>query len=199
MINNNKNNKNNNKNNNNIDNNNNTIITCKFCGKSHYKKYGFLGNKQKYKCKECGKVFVIGDNREKYSYDKKLKVIRMYLEGVGIRSIERLEHISTPLILKWIKGVSKIIKNKLINTEVPDKLENIEILEIDEITDIFKKKTKDFGYGLLLTENKSCAMGACSQSQACRQDEVCRSEAEETGIKLLIMKTSPKCRTIKLA
>ena len=47
-------------------------------------------------------------------------------------SIERLEHISTPLILKWIKGVSKIIKNKLINTEVPDKLENIEILEIDE-------------------------------------------------------------------
>ena len=56
----------------------------------------------------------------------------MYLEGVGIRSIERLEHISTPLILKWIKGVSKIIKNKLINTEVPDKLENIEILEIDE-------------------------------------------------------------------
>ena len=34
---------------------------------------------------QCGKVFVIGDNREKYSYDKKLKVIRMYLEGVGIR------------------------------------------------------------------------------------------------------------------
>ena len=164
----NKDNKDNNKGNNNITNNNtdnnidnNTIITCKFCGKSHYKKYGFLGNKQKYKCKECGKVFVIGDNREKYSYDKKLKVIKMYLEGVGIRSIERLEHISTPLILKWIKGVSKIIKNKLINTEVPDKLENIEILEIDEITDIFKKKTKDFGYGLLLTE---------------------------TGIKLLIMK-----------
>ena len=34
---------------------------------------------------QCGKVFVIGDNREKYSYDKKLKVIKMYLEGVGIR------------------------------------------------------------------------------------------------------------------
>ena len=128
---------NNNKRNNNIDNNkdNNNIkkdITCKFCGKSHYKKYGFLGNKQKYKCKECGRVFVIGDNREKYPYNKKLKVIRMYLDGVGIRNIERLEHISTPLILKWIKGASKIIKDKLINTEVPNKLENIEIVEIDE-------------------------------------------------------------------
>ena len=79
-------NNNNNKNitNNNTDNNNNTIITCKFCGKSHYKKYGFLGNKQKYKCKECGKVFVIGDNREKYSYDKKFKVSRMYLDVVVI-------------------------------------------------------------------------------------------------------------------
>ena len=50
----NNNNKNNNKNNiinNNTDNN--TIITCKFCGKTHYKKYGFLGNKQKYKCKKA--------------------------------------------------------------------------------------------------------------------------------------------------
>ena len=122
----------------------------------------------------------------------------MYLEGIGIRSIERLENVSAPLILKWIKGISKIIKNKLhtvaesINEE-NFKKENIEILEIDEITDIVKKKTKDFGYGLLLTENKSCAMGACSQSQACRQDEVCHSEAEETGIKLLIMKTRAEC------
>ena len=81
----------------------------------------------------------------------------MYLEGIGIRSIERLENVSAPLILKWIKGISKIIKNKLhtvaesINEE-NFKKENIEILEIDEITDIVKKKTKDFGYGLLLTE-----------------------------------------------
>ena len=133
------------------------IVNCKFCGKSNYKKYGFFGKKQKYKCKECGKVFVKGDDREKYSYDKKLKVIRMYLEGIGIRSIERLENVSAPLILKWIKGISKIIKNKLhtvaesINEE-NFKKENIEILEIDEITDIVKKKTKDFGYGLLLTE-----------------------------------------------
>ena len=55
------------------------------------------------------------------------------------------------------KRNTKIIKNKLhtiaesINEE-NFKKENIEILEIDEITDIVKKKTKDFGYGLLLTE-----------------------------------------------
>ena len=44
MINKNNNNINNNNNNKNIINNNtdnNTIITCKFCGKTHYKKYGF--------------------------------------------------------------------------------------------------------------------------------------------------------------
>ena len=46
---------NNNKNNiiNNNTDNNTIIITCKFYGKSHYKKYGFLGNKQKYKCKKA--------------------------------------------------------------------------------------------------------------------------------------------------
>ena len=31
--------------------------------------------------------------KRKYSYDKKIKVIRIYLEGMKIRSIERVEGI----------------------------------------------------------------------------------------------------------
>lgn len=126
------------------------IIECKFCGKSNYKKYGFYNGKQKYECKECRKVFIIGDEREKYSYEKKLKVIKMYLEGMGIRSIERVEGVSAPLILKWIKGVAKVIKNKLMETKVPDNIKDIEILEADEITTYIKKNKIESGYGLLL-------------------------------------------------
>lgn len=36
----------------------------------------------------------------------------MYLEGIGIRSIESLETISQPLILKWIRKFGKTIKEK---------------------------------------------------------------------------------------
>ena len=37
--------------------------------------------------------------KRRYDYHKKLKVIKMYLEGVGIRSIERLEDVSNELII----------------------------------------------------------------------------------------------------
>ncbi len=60
-------------------------ISCKHCKSSKLVKYGFSkNNSQRYKCKECLRPFVIGDKREKYSMEKKEKVIKMYLEGVGI-------------------------------------------------------------------------------------------------------------------
>jgi transposase-like protein len=37
----------------------------------------------------------------------------MYLEGVGIRSIERLESVWSPLIIKWTRKFSKPIKQSL--------------------------------------------------------------------------------------
>ena len=88
----------------------------------------------------------------------------MYLESVGIRSIERLEKVSEPLILKWIKKFGKIIKERLkeeINN-IPDDIKelkekkNIEVLEGDEIVTYVKKNLKmgenKYGYGYLLTE-----------------------------------------------
>ena len=103
----------------------------------------------------CGKIWTDGkDNRLKYSNKKREKVIKMYLENVSIRSIERLEGVSEPLILKWIKKMGKEIKNKfnesinkikdnINNIDEKDiKKENIEILEIDEIVTYEKKKKK---------------------------------------------------------
>ena len=54
---------------------------------------------QRYKCKKCSGVFIEGDSHLKHGLEKRLKVINMYLEGVGIRSIERLEGVSNPLII----------------------------------------------------------------------------------------------------
>ena len=54
---------------------------------------------QKYKCKSCGSTCRAGDNRLKHSMEKRIKVIKMYLEGVGIRSISRLEDVSGALIV----------------------------------------------------------------------------------------------------
>ncbi len=125
---------------------------CKGCGSDKLVKNGKgpEGN-QRYKCKECGKTFRSGDLRLKHNLDKRLKVLKMYLEGVGIRSIERLEQVSNPLIIYWIRHFSEILRKELKRQPLPNKLEEIEILEVDELFSYYKKSKTEFTCGLLLT------------------------------------------------
>ena len=82
---------------------------CKFCGHDGFVKNGFYAGKQRYRCKQCQRSMTSGDRRVKYSHDQKIKVLKMYLEGVGIRAIERLEGVSNPLIIQWIRNQSNIM------------------------------------------------------------------------------------------
>lgn len=78
-------------------------LSCKHCGMKEYNKAGFSKGKQRYKCKSCDKIFSQGDRREKYTIEQKIKAIKLYTEGVGLRTIERIESISTPLLIHWIR------------------------------------------------------------------------------------------------
>lgn len=138
---------------------NNKLPKCKYCGSHTINNNGKVnGGNQRYLCRDCKKTFTI--TKRKYSENKKMKVIKMVLEGIGIRSIERLEKVPNTLILKWIKNFGKIIKEKIIQdaNNIPNniKKEDIEILEGDEIVTYIKKNSKmedkTSGYGFLLTE-----------------------------------------------
>ena len=63
---------------------------CKHCGSAERVKNGFVQGKQRYECLSCGKAYREGDLREKYNLETKLRVIKWYLEGAGIMSIEPL-------------------------------------------------------------------------------------------------------------
>ena len=63
----------------------------------------------------------------------------MYLKGMEIKAIERSEGVPNPLIIYWIKHYASILKSKLNVTEFPQKLSQIEILEIDELYSLVKK------------------------------------------------------------
>ena len=128
------------------------MTKCKHCGSANSIKRGYVQGKQRYKCKDCSKTYREGDLREKYDSNKKLKVILMYLEGVGIRSIERLENVSNPLIIKWIRKFSKILRQKLNETKIPDNAKDIQIIELDELFSYCQKKLTKSIYGLLLIE-----------------------------------------------
>ena len=74
----------------------------------------------------------------------------MYLENVGIRSIERLEGVPNPLIIRWIRNSASII-SELSKSSSTKEIENVEVLEVDELYS-FIKNAIESTFGLLLTE-----------------------------------------------
>ena len=128
------------------------MILCKHCGSSCFVKDGFVKGKQRQLCKGCDKTTRVGDLREKYSLEKRIRVVKLYTEGVGLRSIERLESVPASLLVYWIRGFSEMIKDKLRTTEIPQDVKDIEILEMDELFTYYQKKANARMFGLLWTE-----------------------------------------------
>ena len=129
------------------------MSVCKHCKSDNSAKNGFVQGKQRYKCKSCLRTYREGDCRERYTNDQRFKVIKMYLEGVGIRSIERLENVGTSLIIQWIGKFSATLRKKLSEATISEDAKEIQILELDEFFSYCQKKTKST-YGLLLIESE---------------------------------------------
>ena len=127
---------------------------CKFCGSDVLVKNGFNAGVQRYKCNECGRNMREGDRRVRYSHAKKMKCIQMVLEGVGIRSIARLEVVSAPLILHWMREASALIQQKLAQARAVSERGNIQILELDELFSYVQKNKTASMSGLLWTESE---------------------------------------------
>ena len=126
---------------------------CKGCGCKDLVKNGISPEgAQKYKCKSCNSTYRSVDRRLKYSMEGRIRVLKMYLEGVGIRSIERLENIPASLIVYWIKHFGELISKEIRKKSIPSKLEDIEILEIDELFTYYQKKARKPMFGLLWIE-----------------------------------------------
>jgi len=134
-------------------------VECKFCGCDKCVKNGFVNKVQRYKCKECLANFIKGDKRQKYSMMDRLKVIKLYLENCGIRTIERLTGIRNSQISKWIENTAADVKNEFLKAQNSlNSVKDIAIVEIDELCTYIKKDPKMAGniplYGLLLIEGQ---------------------------------------------
>ena len=81
----------------------------------------------------------------------------MYMNNVGIRSIERILKVSNVLILNWIKNIGKNIERIINNNDIEKKKnkKNINILEMDELYSYVKKNKIKLRYGLLLIETET--------------------------------------------
>jgi hypothetical protein len=72
--------------------------------------------------------FRCGDDRDLHDFNKQIKVLKWYLEGAGIRSISRIEGVSAPVILGWIKDYAKIVREKINEIKFPEDVREVQIL-----------------------------------------------------------------------
>ena len=75
--------------------------------------------------------------------------LKLYLEGMGFRSIARLLKVSNVTVLYWIRTLGNSVKT-YVNTHFPDDIRHVEFVEMDEMWHFPRKKNNEsFGFGLL--------------------------------------------------
>ncbi len=117
-------------------------MNCPECGSHHTRKNGIKRGKQNHICCNCRRQFIQDYEPSKtYSNEIKEECIRMYLNGMGFRAIERVKGVHHTTIISWVKQLGQNFPDAPPIEEIP------EVGELDELeTFVGSKKTK-FGYG----------------------------------------------------
>ena len=110
-------------------------MDCPYCQSHKVVKNGHRQGKQSYLCRECGRQFRDSPCPAGYSSDVKELCVKMSLNGMGFRAIERVTGISHNTVLNWVRLAEAQICDD--NYEIP------ETAQIDELqTFIGSKKNK---------------------------------------------------------
>jgi transposase-like protein len=121
---------------------------CKFCGCELVVKNGFVRNKQRYRCAECGKNQVAGDLRVKYDNATRHQALAMYLNSSGLRSIGRVLGVPFQSVSKWIANAGRIVEQEILKLRMNPR--HVSILEMDELFTYVQKNSSRYEYGWLL-------------------------------------------------
>ncbi|PIG90414.1 IS1 family transposase [Gloeocapsopsis sp. IPPAS B-1203] len=112
-------------------------MKCPKCESTQISKNGRHHGKQNYVCKQCGRQFVESYSPKGYSDDVKRICLRMYVNGMGFRAIERVTGINHNTIINWVKLAGIALADAPQAAEIP------EITELDELqTFVGSKKNK---------------------------------------------------------
>ncbi len=108
-----------------------------------------MNGKQRYKCKVCGCNYT-QETLSRTPLEDKIYAIKLYLEGVGFRAIERLTQIPHTTVIYWVKTLGEQIERMK-----PEVTEQVMTVELDEMWHFIQKKRTNAGCGLHGTEKGS--------------------------------------------
>ena len=117
------------------------FIECKKCSRKSIVRSGFVRGHQRYKCKDCGCNFKLGDNR--CSTNPAVKSLSLLLYGsikASYGMISRLFKVSRSTVLYWIKTMGSNLPALSLDSE-------IESVQFDEMWHFLCKNKEKFGYG----------------------------------------------------
>lgn len=113
-------------------------MQCPECQSSHIRKNGKRRGKQNYICVDCSRQFI-----DRYSppqgYRDEIKrhCLRMYVNGMGFRGIERVTGVHHTTVISWVKQVGECLPDAYTPDQTP------QVGELDELeTFVGSKKTK---------------------------------------------------------
>lgn len=112
-------------------------MQCPECGSTHIRKNGSRKGKQRYICVECQRQFLsVYEPPKGYSDGIKRECIDLYLNGMGLRAIERVKHVHHTTIIYWVKQLGGRLPDTPVESNIP------EVTELDELqTFVRSKKT----------------------------------------------------------
>ena len=120
-------------------------MNCPKCQETSYYKNGKAMGRQRYKCKQCGCNFT-QSKKQGYSLEKRLMALKLYLEGMGFRGTGRVLGVSNVTVLNWIRNFGESVK-EYVTENMPNNIQETDIVEIDEMWHFTVKKNARFGSG----------------------------------------------------
>ena len=79
------------------------LMQCPECQSTHVNKNGQKKGKQNYICVGCGRQFIDCYKPHKgYSEEVKRESLKMYVNGMGFRAIERIKGVHHTSIINWV-------------------------------------------------------------------------------------------------
>jgi transposase-like protein len=86
-------------------------MNCPECTSTRIRKNGHRRGKQNYICVKCDRQFIESYTKRGYSPEIKQQCWTMYVNGMGLRGIERLTGVNHNTIINWVKQVAQPLPN----------------------------------------------------------------------------------------
>ena len=116
-------------------------MKCPNCQSDKIRKNGHRPGKQNYHCQKCARQFIDRYTARGYSIEVKENCLKMYVNGLGFRAIERVTGVNHNTVIRWVRN-ALALPNAPEVEEIPQRTCPHVITEIDELqTYVGQKKT----------------------------------------------------------